>query len=317
MKKIITLITCFILCLNVQASDIKVTANNAFPPSNLGSLLIELDPNLGSLPFQVSITGPSYSYNQSISNYTLGINDLSPGFYCINVINNDGCAANICIDIQQCRIQEGNIHCSPVVSIACCHQREVLVAAMLKNPSGNPGSTPYSDDSDFLYQWYNAFDIMSSVSASATAIVDTTYSIINQLIQTGSTVYDVPYQTEIDNPDAMVIISYDSTHQIQWVWHNFPEVQYKYQGILSDNLSYSVKLYPIPTKDALNASWTKGEFTNVSLVNLYGQQIFHHDIDPQEDSKLFDLRNQLPGVYFMLWNASDGTIIKRKVVIQR
>ena len=77
-------------------------------------------------------------------------------------------------------------------------------------------------------------------------------------------------------------------------------------------------LYPNPTRDELNVSWTslKDEKIQLSCIDILGQTIFQKEIQAKEGKNEFKLNTSLfsDGVYF-LQISEDGKSQSRKFVV--
>ncbi|TVR88755.1 MAG: T9SS C-terminal target domain-containing protein [Saprospirales bacterium] len=314
---IIVLATLF--TFHLQAADVTVTTEDAYPPGYTGSILVEIDQLLGNAPFEITVTKPgtSYSHTVNVSQYSWQLGGLSPGQYCIHITSNDGCVAYLCVFIKKCHEWFGTTHC--LYEFPHVSNDRVLVAG-IPDPNDGGGLGPNSDELDFWYYWYTEIDPFFNTSLSSD-LKDSTYMLVNEILLYGSTPYDTAYQSEIDNPDAVFVISYDGENkEIQWVWHDLPPVE-ESRIIARDRDGADggqIELYPNPTNQTLHANWPAGVYEYVSTFNMLGQEVLKTDLDLDSDSRTFEFdESYAPGVYIMKWHKVEGDYTSRRFILQR
>ncbi len=314
--KAILIVLATLFTFQLQAADVTVTAEDAFPPTLTGSISVDINPQLGNAPFVITVTSPhsSFSHSENVSQYSWSLGNLPPGKYCVQIISNDGCVANVCIRIHRCNQAGETIACLHTAT-SCCEE-QVLVAGIPEEDSGLGTNT---DKYDFFYQWYTQIDSFFTTSISAD-LQDSAFMVVDYLLLNGYTPYDTASQSEIDNPDAVFIISFDpGTKEIQWVWHNLPIQQNRIIPQTRDDADQGqVNIYPNPTKKSLNAQWPAGKYSYVSTINMLGQEVLRTPLDSDADFKTFDFDESFPsGIYIMKWHTVEGDYTSKRFILQR
>lgn len=308
------LITLAILVgFNLNASDVIVTTNDAYPPSNTGSITVDINSLLGNAPFVITVTyvGGSFSHTETVNQYNWTLGNLPPGQYCISIVSENGCAANICVDILKCTNWLGTSQCFSELDYCCYELSPIIVAG---EPEGGGGIIG-TDVTDFHYIWYTQIDSFYGSSLGAD-LVDSTYQIVTELLTNGYTTYDTSHQSEIDNPEASFIISFDQENKkINWVWHDFPQESHRLVD-RNKEASKNIEVFPNPTQNTFSAHWPEGQYVSVFAVDILGRQAFYYKLDQKKDSGTFSFKtNSPPGVYYLMWKSVEGNVVTKKMVL--
>lgn len=311
--KSIFLILAVLIGVNLNAQDVSVTAFDAFPPSNRGSLEVDINPFLGNAPFTITVTRNSaVIHTETVSAYNWTLGNLPPGYYCVHIESQDGCVASVCITIDECNYSFGNIHC---FHVAISNKEHVSVAGEPLDGENGHLTNPGNED-DYIYVWYTSIDSFVG-SQLSDALMDSTH-LVADLLTNGSTPYDTTHQSEINNPNAAFIINFDVEHQKNnWVWHNFSQNQYRFieDGQAENNL---IQVFPNPTNNTFTTKWPKGQFVSMKVVDYLGRKILTQQLDISTYEKTFSFGNKHPsGLYFLLLESVDESIFSEKIMLIR
>ncbi|TVQ49669.1 MAG: T9SS C-terminal target domain-containing protein [Saprospirales bacterium] len=313
--KTIFIIIAVLLGVNINAQDVSVTAFDAYPPSNRGSLEVDINPFLGNAPFTITVTrNSSVTHTETVLGYNWTLGNLPPGYYCIHIEGEDGCAASVCITIDKCTNWLGNVHCFSQVEYE--NNEHVIVAGEpLDGENGNLTS-PGNED-DYIYVWYTSIDSFMG-SQLSDALMDSTHYLVSDLLTNGSTPYDTSHQNDINNPNAAFIISFDVEHQkINWVWHNFSQNQYRLI-MESQDENKLIQVFPNPTNSTFTTKWPKGQFVTLKVVDNLGRKILTQNLDSSAKEETFSFESKHPsGLYFLLLESVDGSIFSEKIMLIR
>jgi len=152
--KAIILIIAVLAGVNLNAADVTVTAFDAYPPGNTGSIDVSINSLLGSAPFIITVTkGSSVIHTESVSGYNWSLGNLPPGFYCVHIEAEDGCVATVCITIDKCTSWFGNVHCFPVIDPEL-DDRVLVAGEPLDGGDGNFESP--GNEEDYFYVWHSS-----------------------------------------------------------------------------------------------------------------------------------------------------------------
>lgn len=302
--KHIFLLLAFLNVLVVSAADITLTSTPAISPYQNGELLIEMDPLIVDIPFTVSVSGPNgYQSSQQIPGYSLTLTGLAPGLYCVQVVAASGCLGNVCVSLESCTYKNGTYFCHPT-SVTCC-EGDIVVSG---TPFGGMlvgGEGP----EDFHYTLYNGVD-SSTFILLEDAIADTTWSLVSQLLSTGSTSYDTAYQDVLQNTDATFVLLFDSFGDIQWIWHQLPG------GVQQSTLPVTdLQLYPNPVSDEVFVSWSEpGQFVRIMVLDLWSHVLMRHELGQDRLEFTLPMSQYPPGMYYVYLTGLDGQTTVRSVV---
>ena len=313
--KAIILIIAVLAGVNLNAADVTVTAFDAYPPGNTGSIDVSINSLLGSAPFIITVTkGSSVIHTESVSGYNWSLGNLPPGFYCVHIEAEDGCVATVCITIDKCTSWFGNVHCFPVIDPEL-DDRVLVAGEPLDGGDGNFESP--GNEEDYFYVWHSSIDSFMGSQLSV-VLMDSAKNIVGELLTNGHTPYDTSHQSEIDNPNAAFIISFDVEHQkVDWVWHNFSQNEFRFieDGQDENNL---VQVFPNPTSNTFTAKWPKGEFVSLNVVDNLGRKILTYQLDSSANEETFSFESKHPpGLYYVLIESVDGSIYSQKIMLIR
>lgn len=311
--KTIFIILAVLLGVNLSAQDVSVTAFDAYPPSNRGSLEVGIDPFLGNAPFTITVTrNSSIIHTETVFGYNWTLGNLPPGYYCIHIEGEDGCAASVCITIDECKqMWGGEILCFAVIG---SNEEHVFVSGEPLDGGDGFLTNPGNKD-DYIYVWHSSIDsfIESQLLDSLWVI---TQELVDELFTTGQTPYDVNYQSEINNPNAAFVISFDVENQgVNWVWHNFSQEQYRLikEGQSKDHL---IEVYPNPTEGTFATKWPKGQFVSMKVVDNLGREILSQKLDGSSKGEMISFESHHPsGMYFLLLESTDGSVFSERIIL--
>ncbi len=310
------IILAVLLGINLNAQDVSVTAFDAFPPSYTGSIEVNINPLLGNAPFIITVTrNSSIIHTGPVSDYNWTLGDLHPGYYCIHIESQDGCVASVCVWINRCFISTNElINCLVLSTFGGTSQ--VIVAGEPLESEGGQLKNP-DNVSDFMYVWYTSIDSFFECQL-ATSFKDSTNNLVGELVNYGFTSYDTTNQSEIDNPHATFIISYNPENQeVNWVWHNFTSNQNRY--IKDEDVTINqIKVFPNPTANAFTTTWPKGQFVSITVVDKLGRSIMSQQLESDANKETFSFdKNHAPGLHFLLFKGVDGSIASKKIMLVR
>lgn len=205
----------FLLSTQVlSAAHVTLTAYNSMNGAP-GSLEIAIDPTYNYPNFSILVTGPnnfSWSVNNS-PNFNHTINNLAAGEYSVSVTNGIGCIASDVIEVLKC-FQSGG---GGIFTMVLCEE---------KHETNDGGLTFYMASPNIITKGGTLTDVefrqLSSRSLSPnlqSTALSQGMQIIYDLQLYGSTQYDIPYQNEVQDENLNLIIKYNSSGQILWVYH--------------------------------------------------------------------------------------------------
>ena len=88
---------------------------------------------------------------------------------------------------------------------------------------------------------------------------------------------------------------------------------------ISDNNKIKYKIYPNPSKDIFNLTFSTNDFYRVKIkvINILGEVIYFENIENFDDilEKKIDLTGNIKGVYLLLIK-SDNVIINDRIIIK-
>lgn len=311
MKPLIILPVLLLSFAHAFASDIKVTAQAAVHPNNNGELLIEINPALGNAPFDINISGlGGYQYNQQILGYSLLRTNLKAGNYCVQVVSDDGCVGNVCVEVMACRYiaLHDTYLCTPSIE-PCCPGHIVVTGTPMQPLTGD------ETESDFLYAWHVGVDSATLVSL-ANGIIDSTFNWVYQILAYGSTEHDVTSPYGIDDPDIVFALGYDSTGTIQWIWHDLYDDRLLLN--IEQHSSFEWIIFPNPGRGMFTIKW-QSYSSIVGLANIeynvynhLGKSVYKGSImNTSFDESILDLQALTPGVYILSLFVNDFPLESR------
>lgn len=326
MKILIFLATAFFLFhAQAHASDVTITVTDAVtPPGNNGSITIDIDPAITSVPFTITITGPGgFSQVATIFTNSLTITGLTPGIYCINVLNAEGCETNSCVEVRNCYLQERggmDFYLCNSKPETCCDETALF---MLGNPTqfndaGVPTAFEFGTQHDLTIETINA-------------ILDTVYSLtmgeVDQIVSTGHSENEIPEQSEVES-DAMFILKFNPEGELIWVYHNYqmPDFFGRNQifdapNVASSLSSPSFSLFPNPASEtiSLQLNALKNEEVVCRIFDIVGKTLHYElkSIKTGFNQIDFNLKDLPAGMVFFELTHADKTIATRKFIVQR
>lgn len=309
MKKVILFINILLFSISAAASsDVTVTATaSVSPPGNNGSLLVEID--ISNLPpFMLTITGPfGLNVTQTISSHTFSLNGLAPGVYCVKVVNTLGCETTVCAEVQNCsKSPIGNTYLCSVTPNDCC--RDALFI------TGNPNSFDGNNvPSGFNFEAYHILPV-PAFEAISNSILTKSLAFTNQIIQTGSTPYDVATQYEIES-DAMFIYKFDMEGNLIWAYHKYnPLGSGERSSTLTKKANLEIEMFPNPTSGDINLQFQEGAYQSVSVIDINGKQKFYNLIKPNTTEIIVDGKNLSPGLYVIHFKTIENKSMFKRFV---
>lgn len=295
MKKIILTIVSAWVCASLFASDVRLTTTAAVYPANNGEILIEIDPSLGNAPFTINITTQNgYAFSQQILGYTLNKINLSPNVYCVQVISSTGCIANACIEVESCRFVNNKYNCTSKPA-PCCLGDIVVGGSLIDSLTGN------ETENSFYYYWQNGLDSLT-FSLLQSSLLTSTSLIVNQLLVSGSTVFDTIAQSAFTDPNIKFVISYNNLGQVNWVWNNLVH-NINRESSETQNSFY---IYPNPAHKHINVKLTPGVYKSLQVVDMYGHQLYNLEIEIATSAQLIDLSTFVAGIYNLILFTNDN-----------
>ncbi len=305
MKRCLLSILAISICVSIYASDVRLTATAAVHPLNNGEILIEIDQTLGNAPFTVNITSnKGYSYSQQISGYILNKLNLGPDYYCVQVVSLSGCVANACIEVKSCRFVNNTYNCTGIGE-PCC-PGDIIVGGAPMNPlSGN------ESESDFYYYWQSGVDSIL-FSSLTTSLQNSTAFIVNQLLLTGTTVFDTSSQTAFTDPSVKIVISYNALGQVNWVWNNLSHILPR--GDKLSNIGFSI--FPNPAQNKLNLVLNPGLYKSLAIIDVLGNVLFKDNIESNQSTLQINLQSYPQGFYKIILKTYENTSDSKSFIKQ-
>ena len=221
MKLIFSLIfwTLIVHSIDAQTADIAIEATPTTNTSgNNGKLVITIDPTSTTAPYRISITGPSqYAYSVTTSNTTITLTGLRYGDYSGTISGNNCCTARFVARVIKCSM-------SPVTGGG-----QAYMCDEVAEPGGDvkkffaTGSTSNTALPPALNYTFQVFHSMPSYlyDQLSPGIQQTMISIINDLIQTNYSKYEVLQQDEFDS-EAPYVFAFNADGSLIWVYRNLP-----------------------------------------------------------------------------------------------
>ena len=168
---------------------------------------IQIDPSITDYPMQLTITNLGNSVHSAVmTTSTYDNTGLAPGYYTIQVETANGCTSMLGATILECRQQGESYSC-----LYPANPGPIGGLFLVMNPPGILDEV--ADADELLYELHydnSSFPPDSSMFASVhSAGID----YMKEIIQYGSTIYDVTYQDEL-NVEAKYIMKFDSAGQI-------------------------------------------------------------------------------------------------------
>ena len=217
MKKILFL---FIAIFNLNAavaSDITVTATAATSGNN-GQLFIEIDPSITDFPFLLTITYPNgFVHEVSINTHTYTLPGLDDGNYTVTLTTANGCSSIVSVMVQRCRYWKGRYMCYAIAE-PYPHPVKDVAMIVVVDPPIKVISTA-TDANQFSYELYHP-DPERVPSTVLDNVHGTSIQLVSEVIDYGSTKYDVASQDVIET-DAMFVIKFSEFGEIEWIYHNY------------------------------------------------------------------------------------------------
>ena len=154
-------------------------------------------------------------------------------------------------------------------------------------------------------------------------ILSATPPFLNMAVNGGGTPYSYLWNTSETTPQITPTTN-------GWYWCIVTDVNgcigdtafYEVTGILTGVLDYSIsdiKIYPNPSKDVFNISFTSEAVQNlkVRVINLVVEEIVLEDLEQfiGEYTKQINLKDNTKGIYF-LEIETDAGIINKKLIFQ-
>lgn len=306
----------FFLQIQLFASDVTITATDAVtPPGNNGSITIDIDPAITSVPFIIAITGPGgFSQVATIFSHSLTIAGLKPGIYCVNVLNAEGCETNSCVEVRNCYLQERggmDFYLCNAKPETCCDETALF---MLGNPvqfndSGIPVTFEFGTKHNLTIETLNT--VLDS-------IYSTTMGEVDQIVSTGYSEHEIPEQSEIIS-DAMFILKFNQAGELIWVYHN-----YLTPGFFGQNQNFdttntiitlspdSYTLFPNPSNESISVriNFIKEEDVICRILNIENKVLLLERKSLKKGVNLlnFNIQDIPPGIYFLSFLYEDGTV---------
>lgn len=315
----------FATCNFSYAAFMTVTATHVFNGSD-GTIEIAIDEQFSYPPFSIKIEGPN-GYTQTISNTSNFIHifsGLKSGIYSISVTNSIGCTATESIEIIECSLFTGGE--LPAI---------ILCSSIYRPDAGDPFfyiTSPsniklFEEDGNLELRLLTTASLLSETKESALAkSIQVAYDIkIN-----GSTIFDVPSQSDITDQSMNMIIKFNSSGEILWVYHKYSNSsnlinseigeRKKDDDIFHKNEVSGIQctIFPNPFVTSFEAIiLTASDITlDLCLFNLAGQPIEKRSVScrKEEPNRQYFSPNLPVGTYLLMLNNSNKHNVAVKVI---
>lgn len=300
----------------LSAADILVTATAAVY-GNDGQLLVEIDPTIPDLPFELSIEYPSgFTVYETLFSYTYLLTNLGPGQYTVNLTTAAGCTSTVKVLLLRCKKYGSSYLCFFPAEPA-----PVDLAMFVTTDPDGPLLTGGVDPKDLTYELHHALppdapaDIFDEVYGKSVDLVA-------ELQVYGATPYDVPSQSELDT-DAPIVIKFSQFGLLEWVYHNLDSGPGKpLDGKSSEQPQGGLaEVFPNPASTVVHCQFYAPQDGQATLVwtDMLGRQLHPIRIQVSKGQNTYVLEGleHLPnGLYYLNLIQDNEIQDSKRVVIQ-
>ena len=317
MKKIIFLIIAITNFYTIIASDIVVTATAATNGNN-GELLVEIAPSITDFPFQLSIVYPSgHTFDIELLSHSYILLGLAPGQYTVHLITASECTSTVKVLLLKCREWGSSYICFyPTEPFP---KKEIFLVG---NPDGSLGD--YIDASQLNYDLY--YHSSEAPSPALSEIVHNKgIDLVEQVIDQGSTEYDVLYQDEIDT-DAMFVIKFNKYGEIEWFYHHYSQRDKqddssKREIIIQNGQDGFERIFPNPTSHTTQYQFFCKSAGTAKLLwtDMLGREIKRELIPVNKGNNTYQIEGLkfIPnGLYFLTIIQDNKIQSMKRIIVQ-